>query len=104
MTRKTMFKHKDSLLCKSMANALKYYTEILDDKHKDDIYSLGKTKLKEIMHGSFNGGIKLTDEEQNSKLKFYEKAFFGAVKRYNELNNITNDELANCAIKQYNIQ
>ena len=77
MTRKTMFKHKDSLVCKSMANALKYYTEILDEKHKDDIYSLGKTKLKEIMHGKFNGGIKLSDEEQNSKLKSYEIPFWG---------------------------
>ena len=37
---------------------------MLDDKHKDDIYSLGKTKLKEIMQGEFDGGIKLTDDEK----------------------------------------
>ena len=29
--------------------------------------------------------------------------FWGAVKRYNELNNINNDELANTAIKYHNI-
>ena len=103
MTRKTMFKHRVSPSCKAIANVCKYYTEMLDDKHKDDIYSLGKTKLKEIMQGEFDGGIKLTDDENNGTLKFYEKQFWKAVKRYNELNNITNDELANSAIKYHNI-
>ena len=103
ITRKTMFKHRDSPSCKAIANVCKYYTEIWGEKHKDDIYSLGKTKLKEIMHGEFDGGIKFNDEEKNGTLKFYEKPFWGAVKRYNELNNITNDELANSAIKYHNI-
>ena len=49
MTRKTMFKHRVSPSCKAIANVCKYYTEMLDDKHKDDIYSLGKTKLKRII-------------------------------------------------------
>ena len=102
ITRKTMFKHKDSTSCKAIANVCKYYTECLDENHKDDIYSLGKTKLKEIMQGEFDGGIKFNDEEKNATLKFYEKPFWRAVKRYNELNNI-NNELANSAIKHYNI-
>ena len=72
MTRKTMFKHRVSPSCKAIANVCKYYTEMLDDKHKEDIYSLGKTKLKEIMHGEFDGGIKLTDDEHNGTLKFHE--------------------------------
>ena len=101
--KKTMFKHRVSPSCKAIANVFKYYTEMLDDNHKDDIYSLGKTKLKEIMQGEFDGGIKLTDDENNGTLKFYEKQFWKAVKRYNELNNITNDELANSAIKYHNI-
>ena len=72
-----MFKHRNLPSCKAIANVCKYYIEMLDDKHKDGIYSLGKTKLQEIMHGEFNGGITLTDEEQNNKLKFYDKNILG---------------------------
>ena len=39
------------------------------------------------MYGEFNDGIKLTDEEKNGKIKIYEKASWGAVKRYNELHS-----------------
>ena len=103
MTRRTMFKHKDSLTCKAMANACKYYVEMLDVEHKDDMYYLGRQKLQEIMQGEFDGGIKFSDEEKKQSVKFYEKTFWCAVKKYNEVNNITNDELANAAIKNYEI-
>ena len=100
-----MFKNKDLQLCKAIAHVCKFSTEMLDGKHKYDIYtySLGKTKLPEIMCGNFDGGTKLTDEEQKSKIKSYEKEFGGAVKRHNELNNTNNDELANTAIEYHNI-
>ena len=75
ITRKTMFKHKDLPSCKAIANVCKFYSEMLDNKHKYDIYSLGKTKLQEIMHGEFNGGIKLTDEEKKGQIRFYENRF-----------------------------
>ena len=47
ITRKTVFKHKESPSCKVIANVCKFYTEMLDESHKEDIYSLGKTKLKQ---------------------------------------------------------
>ena len=72
ITRKTMFKHRESPSCKVIANACKLYTEILDENHEEDKYSLSKNKIKTIMYGGFDGGIKLTDEEKNNKSKFYE--------------------------------
>ena len=33
-----MFKHKDWPACKAIANVCKFYTEMLDDEHKYDIY------------------------------------------------------------------
>ena len=51
------------------------YTEVLDENYTEDIYSFGRTKLKYIMYGEFDGGVKLTDEERNNKLKFEEKHF-----------------------------
>ena len=55
------------------------------------------------MYGEFEGGIKLTGEEKKTKLKFMKKTCWGAVTRYNELRNITNYDLADRAIKCYNI-
>ena len=55
-----MFKHKNWPAGKAIANVCKYYTEVLEDEHKEDIYSLGKTRLKERVYGEIEGGIKLT--------------------------------------------
>ena len=41
ITRKSMFKHKDWPACKAIAHVCKFCTEILDDEHKEDMYSLG---------------------------------------------------------------
>ena len=45
ITRKTMFKDKESPSCKVIANVCKFFTEMLDENHKEDIYSSGKTKF-----------------------------------------------------------
>jgi len=91
ITRKTMFKHQESPSCKVVANVCKLYTEMSDENHKEDIYSLGRTKLKTIMYGEFDGGIKLSEEEQNRKIKRCEKQFGKAVKRCNEFNKINKE-------------
>ena len=44
ITRKTLFKHKESPSCKVVANVCKLFTEMLYENHKEDIYSLDKTK------------------------------------------------------------
>ena len=54
------------------------------------------------MYWEFEGGIKLTDQENKGKIEFYETKWC-VVKRWNELNNINNDDLANTAIECYNI-
>ena len=43
------------------------------------------------MHGEFDGGIKLSEEEQNRKIKRCEKQFGKAVKRCNEFNKINKE-------------
>ena len=64
-----MFKHKEW----PSRNAIAYVNYILKCWMKTVkkiyiyIYSVGKTKLKTIMYGEFDGGIKVTDEEHNNK-------------------------------------